>query len=57
MILSLTTKQQATVWLTSLEQYSTVAYMKQGRFYQLIILDLDLFTVGLQLDVQMRNYN
>ena len=57
MILSLTTKQQATVWLTSLEQYSTVAYMKQARFYQLIILDLDLFTVGLQLDVQMRNYN
>lgn len=57
MILSLTTKQQATVWPTSLEQYSTVAYMKQARFYQLIILDLELFTVGLQLDVQMRNYN
>lgn len=57
MILSLTTKQQATVWPTSLEQYSTVAYMKQARFYQLIIVDLDLFTVGLQLDVQMRNYN
>jgi len=34
-----------------------VVYIKQTRFYLLIILDLVLFTAVLQLDVQMCNYN
>ena len=34
-----------------------VVYIKQTRFYLLIILDLVLFTAILELDVQMCNYN